>query len=129
MVHRRGYPPSPLARALTFDVDGADLAPLLASRPHIVAHSHSVLGTLIAASRTRERVRSLTLIESPVFHLVPRRRRRPGGRPWKATLLVSKRPVTFMVPRGHDLPTGTLAAVRFGLGDASAVELAAARTL
>src|SRR5687768_13229459 len=72
-VHRRGYPPSPPSPGggHDFDVDAADLASLLDARPHVVAHSYGVLGTLIAATRTPERVRSLTLIEPPLFHLVP----------------------------------------------------------
>src|SRR5215212_4414139 len=68
-AYRRGYPPSPEARH-DFDVDAADLAPLLDARPHLVAHSYGVLGTLIAAARRPEHVRSLTLIEPPLFHLV-----------------------------------------------------------
>lgn len=73
LVHRRGYPPSPPPPGAghDFDVDAADLAPLLHSSPHVVAHSYGVLGTLIAASRAPERVRSLTLIEPPLFYLVP----------------------------------------------------------
>ncbi|HEX8121831.1 MAG TPA: alpha/beta fold hydrolase [Solirubrobacteraceae bacterium] len=68
-VYRRGYPPSPPAPEghHDFDVDAADLAPLLDARPHVVAHSYGVLGTLIAAARTPERVRSLTLIEPPLY--------------------------------------------------------------
>jgi pimeloyl-ACP methyl ester carboxylesterase len=69
-VHRRGYPPSPSGRQ-DFDVDAADLQPLLAARPHVVAHSYGVLGTLIAATRRPEHVRSLTLIEPPLYYLVP----------------------------------------------------------
>ncbi len=73
LVHRRGYPPSPSPPGAghDFDVDASDLAPLLGSRPHIVAHSYGVLGTLIAASRAPTLVRSLTLIEPPLFYLVP----------------------------------------------------------
>ena len=72
-VYRRGYPPSPPAPEgrNDFEVDAADVASLLGSRPHLVAHSYGVLGTLIAATRAPERVRSLTLIEPPLFHLVP----------------------------------------------------------
>ena len=68
-VHRRGYPPSPPAaeHAQDFEVDAADLAPLLAARPHVVAHSYGVLGALIAATRAPEHVRSLTLIEPPLY--------------------------------------------------------------
>lgn len=72
-VHRRGFapsPPPPEGRQ-DFDVDATDLASLLDRRPHIVAHSYGALGALIAATRTPGRVRSLTLIEPPLFHLVP----------------------------------------------------------
>ena len=70
-VHRRGYPPSPphLHGRQDFEVDAADLLPLLASRPHVVAHSYGVLGTVIAAARRPEDVRSLTLIEPPLYHV------------------------------------------------------------
>jgi len=73
LVHRRGYPPSPPPPAgrQDFDIDAIDLAPLLDSRPHVVAHSYGALGALIAASRRPEQVRSLTLIEPPLFYLVP----------------------------------------------------------
>ena len=69
----RAYPPSPLPPGAghDFDVDASDLGPLLELRPHVVAHSYGVLGTLIAASRAPTRVRSLTLIEPPLFYLVP----------------------------------------------------------
>jgi pimeloyl-ACP methyl ester carboxylesterase len=73
LVHRRGYPPSPLPPdgRQDFDVDASDLASLLDAHPHVVAHSYGVLGTLIAAIRMPARVRSLTLIEPPLFYLVP----------------------------------------------------------
>jgi pimeloyl-ACP methyl ester carboxylesterase len=72
-VHRRGYPPSPPPPEARqdFDIDAADLAELLDSRPHVVAHSYGVLGALIAATRRPTQVRSLTLIEPPLFYLVP----------------------------------------------------------
>jgi pimeloyl-ACP methyl ester carboxylesterase len=71
VVCRRGYPPSPQPEGRQdFDVDAADLAPLLDARPHVVAHSYGVLGTLIAAARAPRRVRSLTLVEPPLYHLV-----------------------------------------------------------
>jgi pimeloyl-ACP methyl ester carboxylesterase len=72
-VHRRGYAPSPepLDGRQDFNVDALDVLPLLASRPHVVAHSYGVLGALIAATRRPEDVRSLTLIEPPLYHLVP----------------------------------------------------------
>lgn len=72
-VYRRGYPPSPSPAGMQhdFDVDAGDIAPLLASCPHLVAHSYGVLGSLVAASRGPSSVRSLTLIEPPLYHLVP----------------------------------------------------------
>jgi pimeloyl-ACP methyl ester carboxylesterase len=72
-VHRRGYPPSPppLNGRQDFEVDAADVLPLLSSRPHVVAHSYGVLGALIAAAQRPGDVRSLTLIEPPLYHLVP----------------------------------------------------------
>jgi pimeloyl-ACP methyl ester carboxylesterase len=69
-VHRRGYPPSPSGRH-DFDIDASDISSLLDARPHVVAHSYGVLGTLIAATRRPDRVRSLTLIEPPLYYLVP----------------------------------------------------------
>jgi pimeloyl-ACP methyl ester carboxylesterase len=73
LVHRRGYPPSPppVDGRQDFEVDAADLSALLASRPHLVAHSYGVLGTLLATTRSPEHVRSLALIEPPLYHLVP----------------------------------------------------------
>ncbi|WP_199831693.1 alpha/beta fold hydrolase [Streptomyces sp. ERV7] len=71
-VHRRGYPPSPPPKERQdFEVDALDLAPLLVGRPHVVAHSYGVLGTLIAAAAAPHSVRSLTLIEPPLNYLVP----------------------------------------------------------
>ncbi len=72
-VHRRGYPPSPPSPEgrNDFEVDAADIAPLLEARPHVVAHSYGVLGALIAATRAPAQVRSLTLIEPPLFYLAP----------------------------------------------------------
>jgi len=68
-MHRRGYPPSPPPPEghNDFEVDAADVASLLGARPHVVAHSYGVLGTLIAATREPDRVRSLTLIEPPLY--------------------------------------------------------------
>jgi pimeloyl-ACP methyl ester carboxylesterase len=72
-VYRRGYPPSPPAadRAQDFAVDMTDIAPLLDGRPHVVAHSYGVLGTLLAAAQRPQDVRSLTLIEPPIYFVVP----------------------------------------------------------
>jgi pimeloyl-ACP methyl ester carboxylesterase len=72
LVYRRGYPPSPPPPEgrQDFEVDAADVASLLDAPPHIVAHSYGVLGTLIAATRGPARLRSLTLIEPPLYYLV-----------------------------------------------------------
>jgi pimeloyl-ACP methyl ester carboxylesterase len=73
LVHRRGYAPSPppVHGRQDFERDATDIAALLGSRPHVVAHSYGVLGTLIAAARRPADVRSLTLIEPPLYYLVP----------------------------------------------------------
>jgi pimeloyl-ACP methyl ester carboxylesterase len=72
-MHRRGYPPSPEPPRgrQDFELDASDIAPLLAARPHLVAHSYGVLGALLAAAAAPDQVRSLTLIEPPLWYLVP----------------------------------------------------------
>lgn len=68
-AYRRGYEPSPPGRH-DFDLDAADLGPLLDSRPHVVAHSYGALGVVLAATARPDQVRSLTLIEPPLYYLV-----------------------------------------------------------
>jgi pimeloyl-ACP methyl ester carboxylesterase len=63
--------PAARGRRQDFERDAADIVALLGSRPHVVAHSYGVLGALIAASRRPADVRSLTLIEPPLYYLVP----------------------------------------------------------
>ncbi len=72
-AHRRGFPPSPPPPdgRQDFDLDATDLMPLLERRPHVFAHSYGALGALIAAAERPAQVRSLTLIEPPLFHLLP----------------------------------------------------------
>lgn len=72
-AHRRGFVPSPQPPGghQDFDVDAADVAALLDSRPHVVGHSYGTLGALLAATRRTRDVRSLTLIEPPLFYLAP----------------------------------------------------------
>ena len=72
-AYRRGFPPSapPPEGRQDFDVDATDIERLLDRRPHVVAHSYGALGALIAATRRPAQVRSLTLIEPPLFYLVP----------------------------------------------------------
>jgi pimeloyl-ACP methyl ester carboxylesterase len=68
-VYRRGYPPSPPEPGgrHDFDVDAEDVLALLGSRPHVVAHSYGGLGAAIAATREPSSVRSLTLVEPPIY--------------------------------------------------------------
>ncbi len=71
-AHRRGYPPSPSPANghQDFEVDADDIVALLEAAPHVVAHSYGVLGALIAAARRPTYVRSLTLIEPPLYCVV-----------------------------------------------------------
>ncbi|WP_025347231.1 alpha/beta fold hydrolase [Nocardia nova] len=74
-VYRRGFDPSPppLRGRQDFLVDADDLTDVFREyRPHVVAHSYGVLGTLLAAADHPETVRSLTLIEPPLYFLLPR---------------------------------------------------------
>jgi pimeloyl-ACP methyl ester carboxylesterase len=68
-AHRRGYPPSPPPQDCRqdFEVDAADLEPLLDSRPHLVGHSYGGVSAALAAIRRPSQVRSLTLIEPALF--------------------------------------------------------------
>ncbi|MFI6940362.1 alpha/beta fold hydrolase [Streptomyces sp. NPDC050418] len=73
-MYRRGFAPSPSPPPQgrqDFEVDAGDVGALLSRRPHVVAHSYGVLGTLIAAAAAPGAVRSLTLIEPPLHYLVP----------------------------------------------------------
>jgi len=54
-----------------FARDGEELRALLDGRPHVVAHSYGTLGALLAAGAAPGRVRSLTVIEPPLAHLLP----------------------------------------------------------
>ncbi|MFE3196015.1 alpha/beta fold hydrolase [Nocardia sp. NPDC059240] len=70
LVYRRGFPPSPPVAGLGQDflIDAEDLASVFDEyRPHVVAHSYGVLGSLLAAVRNPWAVRSLTLIEPPLY--------------------------------------------------------------
>ena len=68
--HRRGFSPSPAAPWQDFLADAADLAELIADVPggvHLVGFSYGGLGACVAAARLPHRVRSLTLIEAPLW--------------------------------------------------------------
>ncbi|MFI6865844.1 alpha/beta fold hydrolase [Nocardia sp. NPDC050406] len=72
LVHRRGFgtSPPPVGGRQDFEVDADDLEAVFREhRPHVVAHSYGVLGTLLVAARAPESVRSLTLIEPPLYFL------------------------------------------------------------
>jgi pimeloyl-ACP methyl ester carboxylesterase len=67
---RRGFPPSPAAPWQDFLADADDLTELIAEVPggaHLVGFSYGGLGALVAAERLPQRVRSLTLIEAPLW--------------------------------------------------------------
>ncbi|MGV9675609.1 alpha/beta fold hydrolase [Nocardia sp. NPDC003482] len=73
-VYRRGFgasPPPPDGRQ-DFDVDADDLIEVFAERrPHVVAHSYGGFGVLLAAARCPDAVRSVTIIETPLYFLAP----------------------------------------------------------
>jgi pimeloyl-ACP methyl ester carboxylesterase len=68
---RRGFGDSPSTDRQDFDDDAADLAALLEAgdRPHAVGFSYGGVGLLLAAGAAPGSVRSLTLIEPPLFGL------------------------------------------------------------
>jgi pimeloyl-ACP methyl ester carboxylesterase len=67
--NRGGYPPNPPLERIDFEVQAAELAPLLEDGAHLVGHSYGgVIALLIAASHP-ERVRSLVVSEPPAFAL------------------------------------------------------------
>jgi pimeloyl-ACP methyl ester carboxylesterase len=66
MPYRRGYGESPDADP-DFEVDGRDIAELLDGPSHLVGFSYGGLGSLLAAARRPDLVRTLTVIEPPAF--------------------------------------------------------------
>ncbi|MFC4127006.1 alpha/beta hydrolase [Nocardia rhizosphaerae] len=55
-----------------FAVDAGDLGRVFAQwRPHVVAHSYGVLGALLAIAERPGCVRSVTVIEPPLYFLAP----------------------------------------------------------
>jgi alpha-beta hydrolase superfamily lysophospholipase len=63
---RRGFPRSAPAPRQDFEVDAEDVARLMTNRTHLVGFSYGGLGVTLAAEQDPERVRSLTLIETPL---------------------------------------------------------------
>jgi pimeloyl-ACP methyl ester carboxylesterase len=66
---RRGFDGSPSTERQDFEDDAADLVPLLSTGAHLVGFSYGGLGALIVAGRLPALVRSLTIIETPLFSL------------------------------------------------------------
>jgi len=66
---RRGFDDSPPTERQDFEDDAADLLPLLSPISHLVGFSYGGLGALIAAGQRPDLVRSLTVIETPLFSL------------------------------------------------------------
>ena len=68
VLERRGYPPNPAVDREDFGEDAEDVKALLLAAPaHLVAHSYGAVGALLAAADAPGRVRSLTVVEPPVF--------------------------------------------------------------
>jgi pimeloyl-ACP methyl ester carboxylesterase len=68
---RRGFPRSAPAPRQDFEADAEDVARLLTNRTHLVGFSYGGLGVTLAAEQEPERVRSLTLIETPLYVAAP----------------------------------------------------------
>jgi pimeloyl-ACP methyl ester carboxylesterase len=66
LPYRRGYGESPPADP-DFEVDAEDIASLLEEPSHLVGFSYGGIGSLLAAARRSELVRSVTAIEPPAF--------------------------------------------------------------
>jgi fatty-acyl-CoA synthase len=69
--NRRGFCPSPAAPWQDFLADADDLAELIAEVPggvHLVGFSYGGLSACVAAERLPDQLRSLTLIEAPLWH-------------------------------------------------------------
>jgi pimeloyl-ACP methyl ester carboxylesterase len=68
--HRRGYGRSPVRSPdWTYEAEIADLLPLLGEGAHVVGLSYGGILALLLAGHHPDRVRSLTVIEPPVFLL------------------------------------------------------------
>src|SRR4051794_34104679 len=69
---RRGFPRSAPAPRQDFEADAEDVARLLTKRTHLVGFSYGGLGVTLAAEQDPKMVRSLTLIEAPLYVAAPR---------------------------------------------------------
>jgi pimeloyl-ACP methyl ester carboxylesterase len=68
--HRSGYPPNPPLERIDFEVQAREIAGLIEPGTHVVGHSYGGVVALLAAALVPERVRSLAVIEPPVFGVV-----------------------------------------------------------
>jgi pimeloyl-ACP methyl ester carboxylesterase len=66
---RRGFDGSPSTDRQDFERDAADLLRLLPPAAHLVGFSYGGLGALMAAAQRVDLVRSLTVIETPLFSI------------------------------------------------------------
>jgi pimeloyl-ACP methyl ester carboxylesterase len=66
---RRGFDGSPAAERQDFEHDAVDLLPLLSPAAHLVGFSYGGLGALLATAHRPDLVRSLTIIETPLFSI------------------------------------------------------------
>ena len=72
IVDRRGFGRSPDASApVDFETDAVDIAELLDQPAHLLGHSYGGIACMLAAAHRPEAVRSLTVIEPPVFGVAP----------------------------------------------------------
>jgi pimeloyl-ACP methyl ester carboxylesterase len=64
---RRGFDGSPPTDRQDFENDATDLLPLLDGSAHLVGFSYGGLGALIVAGRRPDLVKSLTVVETPLY--------------------------------------------------------------
>jgi pimeloyl-ACP methyl ester carboxylesterase len=65
--HRSGFPPNPPLDGIDFDLQADEIAALIEPGAHLVGHSYGGVVALLAAARTGDRLRSLTVIEPPAL--------------------------------------------------------------
>jgi pimeloyl-ACP methyl ester carboxylesterase len=68
---RRGFPRSAPADRQDFERDAEDLSPMLSEPAHLVGFSYGGVGAAILAGEEPGRVKSLTLIEVPLYLVAP----------------------------------------------------------
>jgi pimeloyl-ACP methyl ester carboxylesterase len=66
---RRGFVPNAPCEGCDFEVDAADIGPLIEDGAHVVGHSYGALAALWIADAHPELIHSLTLVEPPAHQL------------------------------------------------------------